>query len=79
MGARACANLTAMSDRPTSVPKPAPAPREIGRMPLSVFIPENRKAYERAEARRQAVVWLAPEALIRALLKRSFGGTSHGA
>jgi len=54
MGARACANLTAMSDQPTSGPKPAPAPREIGRMPLSVFIPENRKAYERAEARKRA-------------------------
>lgn len=46
--------MIAMSDQVTPAPESAPAPREIGRMPLSVFIPENPRAYARAEARKRA-------------------------
>jgi hypothetical protein len=68
MGAGACANLTVMSDQPASAPDPRPASRRGKGMSLDVFMPENRKSRERAEARKRAVKqWL------RRFLKRSPG------
>ena len=66
MGARACANLTDMSDQPTLGPKSTPAPHDVGRMSLDVFMPEDRLARKRAEARKRAV-----KRWFHRLLKRS--------
>ena len=59
MGAGACAKLTVMSDQPASAPVPRPASRRGKGMSLDVFMPENRLARARAEARKRAVKrWL---------------------
>jgi len=68
MGAGACAKLTVMSDQPVSAPDPRPASRRGKGMSLDVFMPENRKSRERAEARRRAV-----KRWVNRLLKRSQG------
>ncbi len=64
--ARPCANLIAMPDQPTPAPNPIPAPPDVGRMSLDVFMYENEGAHERAQARKRAV-----KRWINRLLKRS--------
>jgi hypothetical protein len=60
--------MTVMSDQPASASKSAPVRPDVGRMSLDVFMPENRLARKRAEARKRAVKqWL------HRLLKRSPG------
>jgi len=55
MGARARANITAMSDQPVPARKPSLAPGKVKGMSLDVFMPENRIARARSEARKRAV------------------------
>ncbi|MGO9448901.1 MAG: hypothetical protein ACLQQB_04930 [Solirubrobacteraceae bacterium] len=57
-----------MADQPTPARKSGLAPHEVRGMSLDVFMPENRLARARAEARKRAVKrWL------NRLLKRSQG------
>jgi hypothetical protein len=66
MGAGTCAKLTVMSDQPASAPDPRPASRRGKGMSLDVFMPENRLARARVEARKRAV-----KGWFHRLLKRS--------
>jgi hypothetical protein len=60
VGVGAGANMTAMSDRPISASKPSSVRPDVGRMSLDVFMPENRLARKRAEARRRTIKrWLS--------------------
>lgn len=66
LGASAGVSMTTMSDQPASGPRSAPVRHDVGRMSVDVFMPENRLARARAEARKRAVKqWL------HRLLKRS--------
>jgi hypothetical protein len=61
--------MMTMSDQPASASKPAPIRPDVGRMSLDVFMPENRLARARAEARKRAVKrWL--NRLLRTSKKR---------
>jgi hypothetical protein len=52
--------MTIVSDQPTSASKPASIRPDVGRMSLDVFMPENRLARKRAEARRLTIKrWLS--------------------
>jgi hypothetical protein len=66
MGADAGANMTVMSEQSSSASKPDPMRPEGGRMSLDVFMPEDRLARKRAEARKRAV-----KRWFNRLLKRS--------
>lgn len=51
--------MTAMSEQSSPASKPDPMRPEVGRMSVDVFMPENRLARKRAEARRRTVKrWL---------------------
>ncbi len=68
MGARACANLTTMSDQPVPTRRRTLAPHEVKPLSSDAFFYENEWSRERAEARKRAVKrWL------NRLLKRSQG------
>jgi hypothetical protein len=61
--------MMTMSDQSASASKPAPIRPDVGRMSLDVFMPENRLARARAEARKRAVKrWL--NRLLRTSKKR---------
>ena len=66
MGVDAGASMTVMSEQPSSASKPDPMRPEVGRMSVDVFMPENRLARARAEARRRAI-----KSWFNRLLKRS--------
>jgi hypothetical protein len=55
MGARACANLTAMSDQPVPARRRTLAPHEVKPLSSDAFFYENEWSRERAEARKRAV------------------------
>jgi hypothetical protein len=63
--------MTTVSDQPASTSKPVPVRPDVGRMSLDVFMPENRLARARAEARKRTV-----KRWINRLLKRSPEATS---
>lgn len=58
--------MTAMSEQSSPASKPDPMRPEVGRMSVDVFMPENRLARARSEARKRAV-----KRWFNRLLKRS--------
>jgi hypothetical protein len=47
--------MMVVSDQSASASKPAPIRPDVGRMSLDVFMPENRLARARAQARKRTV------------------------